>query len=177
MDFLRGLPLLRKDTTNYRPVSLLNAFSKVIEKLLYSRIYSYMNDKLCPSQFGFHPGYQTMDLMVFSIKHICRMLQSQGYAMALLFDLAKAFDTLKLDILLKKLESYGIRGLPLGLIKSYLGNRSQKLTVGGVDSEYLPIDIGVPRGSVLGPLLFIIYLNDILKASRENKIAGVNIVN
>ena len=57
----------RKDTTNYRPVSLLNAFSKVIEKLLYSRIYSYMNDKLCPSQFRFHPGHQTMDLMVFSM--------------------------------------------------------------------------------------------------------------
>ena len=161
----------RTECTNYRPVSLLNSLSKIIEKILYFRIYSYMGDKLCPNQFGFRPGHSTGDLMTFTLETIARFLNSTSNALPLFFDLGKAFDTLKKNLLIKKLEHYGIRGLPLALIKSYLSNRKQKVTINGVESDFLPLEIGVPQGSILGPLLFIIYVNDITTAAPSEKVA------
>ena len=160
----------RLDTTNYRPVSLLNALSKVLEKILYFRIYSFMSKRMCLTQFGFRPSMTTQDLMIYTVESICRLLNKEGFALPLFFDLGKAFDTLNHEVLLRKLEHYGIRGLPLELLRSYLTGRKQKVAVGGEESEYLPIDIGVPQGSVLGPLLFIIYVNDIINASPKDKI-------
>ena len=169
------IPLYKKknraECTNYRPVSLLNSLSKIIEKVLYLRIYSYMGDKLCPTQYGFRPGHSTSDLMTFTMETIVRNLNSTSNALPLFFDLGKAFDTLKHDLLLKKLEHYGIRGTPLALIKSYLSNRKQKVMVDGVESDYLPLEIGVPQGSILGPLLFIIYVNDITTAAPTEQVA------
>ena len=161
----------RNDCTNYRPVSLLNSLSKIIEKVLYLRIYSFMGDKLCQTQYGFRPGHSTGDLMAFTLETIARKLNSNSNALPLFFDLGKAFDTLKHDLLIKKLEHYGIRGLPLALIKSYLTNRKQKVSVNGTESDYLPLEIGVPQGSILGPLLFIIYVNDITTAAPSENIA------
>ena len=160
----------RTDCTNYRPVSLLNSLSKVIEKIIYIRIYNFMGDKLCPTQFGFRPKHSTADLMTYTIETIVRNLNSMSNALPLFFDLGKAFDTLKHGLLLQKLEHYGIRGLPLDLIKSYLTNRKQKVTIAGVESGYLPLEIGVPQGSILGPLLFIIYTNDIIAAAPAEHI-------
>ena len=130
-----------------------------------------MGDKLCPNQFGLRPGHSTGDLMTFTLETIARFLNSMSNALPLFFDLGKAFDTLKHDLLIKKLERYGIRGLPLALIKSYLTNRKQKVIINGVESDLLPLLIGVPQGSILGPLLFIIYVNDITSAAPSEKVA------
>ena len=157
----------RSNPTNYRPVSLLNALSKVIEKIIYFRVYKFMGDKLYGNQFGFRENHSTVDLMIMTIENICRQLDEDGYSIPLYFDLGKAFDTLPHSNLLHKLEYYGIRGIALDLIRSYLSNRTQMVTVNGKSSGKASIDIGVPQGSILGPLLFIIYINDIQKAAPE----------
>ena len=126
-----------------------------------------MGNKLCENQFGFRENHSTVDLMIMTIENICRQLDNVGYSIPLYFDLGKAFDTLPHSNLLHKLEYYGIRGIALDLIRSYLENRSQKVTVNGKSSNEAKIDIGVPQGSILGPLLFIIYINDIQKAAPE----------
>ena len=158
---------VRTDPTNYRPVSLLNSLSKVIEKVIYLRIYKFMDDKLCWNQFGFRPNHSTTDLMIFTVENICRQLDEHGFSIPLYFDLGKAFDTLPHTTLLRKLEYYGIRGIALDLMSSYLTGRSQTVVVNNTTSTPAEINIGVPQGSILGPLLFIIYINDIQKAAPE----------
>ena len=120
------VPLHKKsektNPTNYRPVSLLTAFSKIIEKIIFKRIHNFIESKLIKEQFGFRPKHCTSDLMIFLLEHINSFINTDKYCMVLFFDLAKAFDTLHHGILLKKLQHYGIRGLPLELIKSYLSN-------------------------------------------------------
>ena len=157
----------RTDPTNYRPVSLLNSLSKVIEKVIYNRIYQFMDDKLCWNQFGFRPNHSTTDLMIFTVENICQQLDKRGFSIPLYFDLGKAFDTLPHTTLLQKLSYYGIRGIALELMTSYLSDRSQTVIVNNTSSQPAKIDIGVPQGSILGPLLFIIYINDIQKAAPE----------
>ena len=160
----------KTNPTNYRPVSLLSAFSKVFEKILFNRLYNFMKTKLIDEQFGFRPKHSTSDLMIYLLEHISKLLSSGENCLVLFFDLAKAFDTLDHKILLKKLEQYGIRGIPLKLINSYLSERSQQVLVNGSLSSEKQMRIGVPQGSILGPLLFIIYINDIILATNTGKL-------
>ena len=161
----------KKDPSNYRPVSLLNSLSKIIEKVIHERLYKYMEDKICPNQFGFRPKHNTTDLMIITLEGILGNLDSGGYAIPCFFDLGKAFDTLPHEGILNKLEYYGIRGLAKDLFSSYLSNRSQECLVNGCLSKSTPLTIGVPQGSILGPLLFIIYINDIQQAAPDTLLA------
>ena len=129
-----------------------------------------MKDKLTNEQFGFRPKHSTSDLMIYLMEKINEILNQDKFSMVLFFDLAKAFDTLDHNILFSKLERYGIRGTPLDLIKSYLTNRSQRVVINNISSSELPITIGVPQGSILGPLLFLIYINDINQAVSTAKL-------
>ena len=130
-----------------------------------------MSHNMYDNQFGFREGHSTLDLMILTIEEIITELDTKGHAIPLYFDLGKAFDTLDTSILLTKLEKYGVRGVALNLIRSYLTDRSQYVSVNGENSEPLPVTIGVPQGSILGPLLFIIYINDIANAAEDVVIA------
>ena len=126
-----------------------------------------MKDKICKNQFGFRPKHSTTDLMIMTIEGIVRNLDSEGFVIPCFFDLGKAFDTLPHKGILDKLEHYGVRGVAKDLFASYLANRSQECLVNGCLSDSTLLTIGVPQGSILGPLLFIIYINDIQKSSPE----------
>ena len=160
------IPLYKKDDKlhhlNYRPISLLSVFSKIYEKLIYSRIYSYLvkYNLIYSKQFGFRGGYSTNHAIVSITEHIRNLLDQGEYVCGVFVDLEKAFDTVHHDILCDKLKFYGLRGKINDLLKSYLTNRKQFVTINGSDSEVKNITCGVPQGSSLGPLLFLLYIND-----------------
>ena len=159
----------KNNPNNYRPISSLPILNKVFEKLLYKRLNSYFenNNILCKEQYGFRKKKSTSDAVNELLNKIYNAINRKEHLGAVFLDLSKAFDTVSHDVLLSKLEHYGIRGTPLKLLESYLSNRHQFVTVNGHKSETKEISIGVPQGSVLGPLLFLIYIND-LPLSTEN---------
>ena len=160
------IPLHKKDSKldhiNYRPISLLSVFSKIYEKLIYSRIYSYLdkNNLIYSKQFGFRGGYSTNHAIISITEHIRNLLDNGEFVCGVFIDLEKAFDTVHHDILCDKLKYYGLRGKVNDLLKSYLSNRKQFVTINGFNSELKDIACGVPQGSSLGPLLFLLYIND-----------------
>ena len=149
--------------SNYRPISLIPVFSKILEKLIYSKIFDFLvrYKILFKSQYGFRTGHSTVHATLDFLQVIENALQDQEYAIGIFCDLSKAFDTLDHRILLKKLDHYGIRDNWNMWLKSYLTNRKQYVDINGVCSETKNISVGVPQGSILGPLLFLIYINDL----------------
>jgi hypothetical protein len=119
------------------------------------------NELISSKQFGFRAGYSTNHAIISITEHIRRLLDDGEFVCGIFVDLEKAFDTVHHDILCNKLESYGLRGKSNDLIKSYLGGRSQFVSIDGFDSEVRSVTCGVPQGSSLGPLLFLIYINDV----------------
>ena len=150
------------DFLNYRPISLLSVFSKIYEKLIYTRVYSYLskNELIYNKQFGFRSNYSTNHALVSITERIRNLVDTGLYVCGIFVDLEKAFDTVNHNILCDKLKYYGIRGNVNKLFLSYLTNRKQYVSINGFDSEFNNIDHGVPQGSSLGPLLFLIYIND-----------------
>ena len=148
---------------NYRPVSLLCVLSKVFEKVMYDRIITFLENFkiLNENQFGFRKNKYTYMALITLVEKITQALEEGDYVVGIFLDFSKAFDTVDHEILLGKLEHYGIRGCALSWFKSYLSNRQQFVTYNECKSEKQYIRCGVPQGSILGPLFFLIYFNDL----------------
>ena len=154
--------------TNYRPISVLTFFSKVFEKIIYNHLIDFMdhNDILYGYQFGFRKGHSTQQAIITLVNKIISCLDNGDLVIGVFLDLKKTFDTVDHKILLKKLYAYGVRDVALKLLESYLSDRYQYVVYDNQKSETLSITCGVPQGSILGPLLFIIYMNDLCNVSK-----------
>ena len=165
------IPIFKKENveifSNYRPVSVLPCFSKILERLIFNRCMDYINNYniLNEKQFGLRPKHSTYMAIIELVDKIANAVEKNETAVGIFLDLSKAFDTINHDILLYKLEYYGFRGVTLDWFKSYLSNRKQFVRYQMHDSNHKIINCGVPQGSILGPLLFILYINDIVNTT------------
>ena len=154
--------------TNYRPISSLPALCKIIEKLACNRLRQFLSTNIIitDSQFGFMEGKSTEDAIVAFTHNILKSFDEKHYTVGVFLDLSKAFDTVDHGILLYKLDHYGVRDVANTWFTSYLGNRKQYVTFNDADSSLSRMCCGVPQGSILGPILFLIYINDIVNSSK-----------
>ena len=168
----RVIPIHKNDSysdfNNYRPISILPVFSKFYEKVIYNRFVSFINkhNMLYEHQYGFRSNYSTSMAVIQLVNQISSSIDNKEFSLGIFLDLSKAFDTVNHKILLGKLEFYGIRGTALNWITSYLNNRKQFVEFNNVKSSYQTVKCGIPQGSILGPLLFIMYINDISNSSN-----------
>lgn len=169
-------PIFKKgdklEIKNYRPISLITNFAKIFEKLLKKRILSYLNkfQLLSDQQIGFRTGKSAQDAISLLTGKIYSSLDKGKPSLGIFIDLAKAFDTVSHPLLLETLKNIGIRNLPLSLLKSYLDDRKQCVQIGLTKSDFQTIKYGVPQGTILGPLLFIIYLNNLFSVETSGNI-------
>jgi hypothetical protein len=152
---------------NYRPISLLSSISKILEKIVAEKLVKHLldNDLLYVHQYGFLPNRSTEHNLLQIVNYISNALNEGNYCIGVFLDLKKAFDVCSHEILLKKLEKMGIRGISYAWFKNYLSGRTQFVDINGNRSESLNIDISVIQGSILGPILFLCYINDFYAAT------------
>lgn len=153
----------KSNVNNYHPISLLPLPGKLLESIIHSRLLDYLSyyGILSDKQWGFRPGRSTIDASSNLLESILLSINSKKHTGVLFIDLQKAFDSIDHEILINKLNAYGVRENALLWFRSYLSDRVQRVLVNNTSSDYCSITHGVPQGSCLGPLLFLVYINDI----------------
>ncbi|MCG8431742.1 MAG: hypothetical protein MJA29_11285, partial [Candidatus Omnitrophica bacterium] len=163
----------RESVENYRGISLLSVVSKVMERCIFNQVYPLIEPLLSPAQHGFCKGRSTSTQMVQVLDKIGLTLDNGGQVDMIYLDFSKAFDSVPHDLLTHKVRSFGINGNLLAWLKSYLSDRQQRVVVEGAVSPLLPVVSGVPQGSILGPLLFSMYVNDLPATISELTDSGL----
>ena len=171
MKIAKVIPLYKSGDSmkisNYRPVSILPLFSKVLERLMYNRLMSFITKHkvLYKYQFGFRQNHSANMALILLIDKITSAIDNGEFVLGVFLDFQKAFDTVNHEILLQKLNVYGIRGTAYSWLEDYLKQRQQYVSFNNVESNKTTIKCGVPQGSILGPLLFLLYINDLVNTS------------
>ena len=157
------------DMANYRPISVITPFSKVLERIAYDQLISYIekHNILYNFQFGFRKGFCTEYAILETVENLKTAIHNSQITCGIFLDFSKAFDTVNHKILLDKLFKYGIRGIPRQWFTNYLSNRQQYVKINDSESSLMDITCGIPQGSTLSPLLFLLYINDLPKCSTK----------
>ena len=169
------IPIYKKgsklECSNYKPISLLSSIDKVLGRLMYNRLYNFLEKKeiIFSIQFGFHPKYSTTHALIHLTDKIRHEIDG-NYACGIFVDFQKVFDTVDHHILLKKVEYFGVRRISKKWFASYLSSRKQFVSINGYKSNLADIKCGVPPGSILAPLLFLIYINNLHVAIKYSEL-------
>ena len=168
----RVTPIFKKGNntlvTNYRPISVLPCFSKLLERIMYNRLYKFLleNNILYQKQLGFQNAHSPEHAILQLVNQMTEAFSQGKYTLGIFLDLSKAFDTVNHNILLEKLKAYGIQSENLKWFRSYLSNRKQFILYDDFKTEVKIVKCDVPQGSILGPLLFLIFVNDLSNSAK-----------